>query len=292
MNVSQAIQLLRSRLTAEGKSHNTIKAYCSDVEGYVSDFFGGNWHAADIVLRSDKPEWKLPLSAGTHKEFMIHYINKHRATVSPSTTIRRMSSLRAMTKALDYPNPFESYKAPQPKRSQAHPLPDGVNDLRAMLVAAIGPEQRCLVALCGGVGLRISEALSVRACDFVHRGDGTIQLTVRGKGDKERVVPVSQFAFEHIEPMIRMQEAEYMKLLKMGDRWARRLITAMGSRAGVDRAVASHDLRMTFGSAVYDNTKDIRTTQELLGHASSKTTEGYTRVRGEAMTAAVEGLFA
>lgn len=283
MRLNEALTLLRDRLKAEGKGDHTIRAYCSDVRKYVFWSEPSGWDPELAELP--------PVVWGERNTIMIHYINETRDTASPATTNRRMSSLRAMTKTLGYPNPFESYRGPTVGKGRAHPLPEGTDDLLAMVAAAVGPEQRCLLGLCGAVGLRVSEARTVRPLDFTHPKPNTTTLTVRGKGDKQRTVPVSAFAWTLIEPMINLQEHPHQLLLRISDRWARTLITQMGDRAGVSRPVASHDLRMTFGSAVYNSTKDIRVTQELLGHANSKTTEGYTGVREAAMADAVEGIW-
>jgi len=56
------------------------------------------------------------------------------------------------------------------------------------------------------------------------------------------------------------------------------MITLLGERAGLSRPIASHDLRATFGTAVFNKTGNLRTAQELLGHSSSATTEIYTGV--------------
>ena len=64
----------------------------------------------------------------------------------------------------------------------------------------------------------------------------------------------------------------------MGDRSARALITRLGERAGLRRAIASHDLRATFATEVYNRTRDMRLVQELLGHSRLSTTQKYTQV--------------
>lgn len=175
------------------------------------------------------------------------------------------------------------YRTPKPPRATAHPIAEGPNGMVDMIGSAVNDDQRALAILCGFLGLRVSEARSVRISDFDsdHR-----TLTVRGKGDKWRTIPVSEYAWGLLESIRLRSESDV--LVKLGDRGARKAVTSMGKKAHLSRSVASHDLRMTFGTAAYTRTKDLRTTQELLGHASSKTTENYTGITMDAMRKAVD----
>jgi integrase/recombinase XerD len=76
------------------------------------------------------------------------------------------------------------------------------------------------------------------------------------------------------------------QVIHYSNRSARKAITAMGKRAGLSRAISSHDLRATFATELVNRGVNIRTVQELLGHASVATTEIYTGVGMDAMKAA------
>jgi site-specific recombinase XerD len=154
----------------------------------------------------------------------------------------------------------------------------------AMYDAARSPEHKALIVLCGMLGLRVSEARSITLDSF---NDDLSVLTIRGKGDKTRIIPLSDKVREYLRPAI--IQAGYTtsgRLVPLQDRTARQAITRMGRRAGLSASVSSHDLRMTFGTAAYHNSGDLRAVQELLGHASSATTELYTHVPMEKMAAA------
>jgi len=156
-----------------------------------------------------------------------------------------------------------------------------------MLYLCTNSEQQCLVALCGLMGLRVSEARSVHSGSF-NLVDET--LTVEGKGNKTRTLPVTAAAWKWIEPAyLDAITIEYrVPLINYSDRGARVLIARLGRKASLMRAISSHDLRATFATAAYNKSRDLRVVQELMGHSSSQTTEVYTGVVMEKMREAAE----
>lgn len=142
-----------------------------------------------------------------------------------------------------------------------------------MITACNNERHAALIALCGLVGLRISEALAVRPSHFdLHK----MQLVVLGKGDKERIVPISPEAWEVLQyPTTRAFCNGNALVVGMQDRAARAMVTRVAKAAKLQRRVSSHDLRATFATEVYNKTLDQRLVQILLGHASSATTEIY-----------------
>lgn len=155
-----------------------------------------------------------------------------------------------------------------------------------MIEVAKPGEQRALIALCGLCGLRVSETLATRPSGFDF---DRLDLTVRGKGDVTRTVPVMEQAWEAMFDSVTRAflTGQNPLVISFKDRFARSLITALGERAGLDRRVASHDLRATFATEVYNRTLDQRVVQLLLGHASGSTTELYIGVTRDKMRDAV-----
>lgn len=155
-----------------------------------------------------------------------------------------------------------------------------------MIAAAKNHEQAALVTLGGFVGCRISESLSLTVNSFdLH----DMLVSIRGKGDKTRVVPMSDEAWTHLAPAFALAHLkEDQRLVSYKDRFARQIVTNLGTRAGLSRKIASHDLRATFATAALDKTNNIRVVQELLGHASSQTTEIYTGIGVAQMREAVQ----
>ena len=273
----EAIARFRNSLCGRGRSENTIRAYESDLTEFLK------WAKPKLVTGHLTPG----VTEIVFNAWATTWLNEFRLTLAPKTTARRLTSLKAWAKWARWTaEELDEYKAPVPGKPIAHPIPEGITAVLAMAEAARNDRQRALVALCGLCGLRVAEALAVTPSCF---NTGEMKLTVRGKGDKERTVPVSARAWELISPALLDAVLDnHATVVGYHDRFARTVLTNLGRKAGVSRRVASHDLRATFGTAVYDGTLDLRVTQELLGHASSKTTEGYTGVKFEKMRAAAE----
>lgn len=209
----------------------------------------------------------------------------NRKKVAPKTTGRRLTSLRSFARWAGYSNVLSDYAAPTPAKGVPHPLPEGLEGIRKMIDVATNNRQKALIALCGYCGCRVAEALSIQPKDFDF---SEMNLTIRGKGDKTRVVPVSSLAWEVLAVPVTHAFVYGGTVVGLKDRYARRVITDLGVKAGLKRHISSHDLRATFATAVYDKTLDLRLVQELLGHASSHQTELYTGVSMDNMRKAVE----
>lgn len=238
-----------------GKSPNTSKAYATDVRMFFEEMNLAEFSLADL------------------EDLASSWMNRRRRQVAPKTLARRVTSMRVLGKCLGV-EILAEYSLPTPARAMPHPLPNLVQDLERMMAGARNDEQRALVALMGLEGLRVSEAREVGPQDFdLHH----MTLTVRGKGDKTRVLPVSRTAWQILCPsVLQAQIEDRPTLIRFTDRHARETITRLGARAGISRPVSSHDLRATFATVAYHNSgNDIRAVQELLGHASVLQTQLY-----------------
>lgn len=219
--------------------------------------------------------------------FAQYWLNMERERLAPSTTGRRLTSIKVWAKWAGDPSVLADYVAPEPARGMAHPIREGKDGLLRMISVARNPEQAAIISLTGLAGCRISEARAARPSWFnVH----DMTLRVRGKGDKSRVVPLSTDAWAalseaFVEAKLRGEDSF---LVNYSDRPARKVVTALGRKAELSRPVSSHDMRHTFASLVFDKTRNIRVTQELLGHGNSSTTEIYTGVSEAAMREAVQ----
>jgi len=215
----------------------------------------------------------------------MSWLNLTRQQVSPKTTARRLTSLRGFAKWAKIGPVLEDYIAPTPARSMPHPIPELEDGLDRMIRAAKNPQQVALVVLGGYVGCRISESLNV---DLHNLNLAERSLLIRGKGDKERLVPLSDKAMTLLqEPIIEAVTRPDHKLVSYQDRFARQVIKNLGIRAGLQREIASHDLRATYATIILSRTNNIRLVQELLGHASVATTEVYTGISMNQMREAV-----
>lgn len=262
------IDRFHSWCIARGRSEHTAKAYKSDLNQFL------------LAVGEDYPTME------EYEELAMSWLNRTRKEVSPKTTGRRLTSLRAFGRWAGVSEPLKDYIAPVPAKGVPHPIPEGPAGVERMIRRARSAEEEALIALCGMVGCRVGEALSVRPKDFdLHN----MTLTIRGKGDKERVVPLSRNAWSHLcNRLTQRFDRPSDPIITLQDRTARSCVTRLGRQAGLQRRVSSHDLRATFATAVYDHTQDLRVTQELLGHSNSATTEIYTGISMNKMKGAVE----
>lgn len=266
---SESIDQYRDSLRTQGYSPNTISAYTKDVLAFIESVDG-------IV---DEEEFS---------SLAMAWLQNNRFKISGRTTSRHLASLKSFAKWARVENELHSYRAPTAVKSDPHPLPGGIADVRRMIEAARTEGHVLIIAFCGLAGLRISESLNVRT-DSIDRH--RMKLVVRGKGDKERRVPISPELWRIVRPRyFKYTAMEDLSPLvgNISDRGARSAVTTVGRRAGIGVSVASHDLRATFATEVYNKTKNARIVQELLGHAQLSTTELYLGISSSAITEAVE----
>jgi site-specific recombinase XerD len=270
------VKLFRDALLAAGRSEATAEAYASDVNKFFQWHEVRGQHPSESTYGADTNEFITELRKG--------------GTASNGSILRYMSTLRAFHRYLiangvQATIPFLNYRAPKAHRASAHPLPGMMIDVDAMIKASWRPHHRVLIGLCGYAGLRVSEARSITPRSIITDHEGNHWLAVYGKGGTYREVPV---AAELLTLLVDYAPAlPDQPYVEVADRSARKAITEIAKRAGIARGVSSHDLRHTFGTEVYSKTKDLRVTQELLGHASSQTTEGYTGISADTKRAAV-----
>lgn len=252
---AESIDLFRSSLCAKGRSELTAKAYTTDLKVLLNE------------LETDE------IPAEEFEDCGMNWLTANRNKVSAKTTNRRLTTLRQFSRWARWGFTFDEYTAPTALKGQPHPLPEGIEGVMRLIEVAENERYKALIALCGLCGLRIGEALSTPPTAF---DLSIMKLLIRGKGDKERIVPVSDMAWEVLQaPVTRAWINQAPFVVGMQDRAARAGITRLGEKAGLKRSISSHDLRATFATEVYNKTKDQRLVQYLLGHASGATTEIY-----------------
>lgn len=280
-DIPGSIDLFLGSLTVNGLSKNTVRAYQSDLKGWLTEFpsKGPTTYTDPATGETDTrpPVWtraEVEASAAGH-------LTRGRSEWSASTTNRKLAALRKFGRWLGFTDFLAEYKPPKPARGIAHPLPEGIQGILDMIEEARKPEHKALVTLIGLLGLRCGEALKVRPSDI---DEDSMTMRVRGKGDKDRIVPVHDRAYEALLPRLVQCWGDDGLLVPMHDRTARRAWTGIARRAGITKPSSTHDGRMTFGTVAYNNSGgDIRAVQELLGHSSVNTTENYTEVNMDKM---------
>jgi len=267
-------------------SEHTATAYETDIREFVSflaNFIGGNVELGDMA-RADTICFRAYLA------------DRGRRGLAHKSTARALSSLRGFYKYLakhhniknDAIGLISSPKVPR-KLSKAIAPADVANMKTAILDTEgdepwIAARDWALVTLIFGCGLRISEALSLKNLDVRARPD---VLRILGKGNKERIVPVLSAVYDAIEKYVAIRPFgnaptdelfRSVRGLPMSPRMAEKVIEKIRNYLQLPDYVTPHALRHTFATALLAGGADLRSLQELLGHASLSTTQLYTKV--------------
>jgi integrase/recombinase XerD len=257
----------RAWLSLKGFSQDTLRAYVGDVRSFFEE---------NNLAELDPTE--LEMLTG-------QWLNRMRRVWAARTTQRKMTSMRKYAEYLGTKDFLEDYRLPRAARQDPKPLDGGVEDIERMLAACRSDVERALIAMLGLCGMRISEALARTPYEFDLKNK-LIKIK-QGKGSKDRVVPLSDMAYENICTLVQqgwLDNWDY--LITFSNRTARKRVTEIARRAGLPH-VASHMLRATFATEAYNNSgNDIRAVQELLGHASITTTQMYVGTSMDAMRTA------
>ena len=276
------VEAFLEMLVAErGAARLTIEAYARD----LADF------TAFLARRGIAPE-----AAG--REDIRAYLAHLAERLAPATTARRLSCLRQFHRFLH----GEGIRADDPTATiesprRARPLPKVLSEaeVERLLDAARswpgadGLRRAALVEVLYATGLRVSELVSL---PLAAARPGARFLVVRGKGDKERLVPLGEAATRALEaylparPRFMAEGARspwlFPSRASAGHLTRRRLaqmLKEIASRAEIaPERVSPHVLRHAFATHLLDHGADLRALQKMLGHADIATTEIYTHV--------------
>lgn len=272
-------------LTHETKaSPNTVDAYARDVRQVLA-YFGEEL---------DKPADLLALKPADLRLFL----GERRAKgVGNRSIMRQLAGLRAFARHLEreghgHASAFKAVKGPRIQKGLPRPL--NPQDARATASRDIrsGEDREpwiiardaAVFSLLYGAGLRISEALSLKRRDAPREG-GTLLIT--GKGGKQRQVPVLPQIAQAIDDYLgqcpwKQGPEEPLFLGAKGGALSPRIIQlameGMRGALGLPESATPHALRHSFATHLLARGGDLRTIQELLGHASLSTTQVYTEV--------------
>ena len=149
-----------------------------------------------------------------------------------------------------------------------------------------GIRDRAMLELMYSSGMRVSELLSLQI-NKINFSKGIIKIV--GKGNKERYVPVGDFAIEYIDKYVngpRKQNigkrSKYLFLNRYGKPLSRQYfflqVKKYASEANIEQSISPHTLRHCFATHMLENGAELRAVQELLGHSNISTTEIYTNI--------------
>ncbi|HEY3316513.1 MAG TPA: tyrosine recombinase XerC [Bacillota bacterium] len=213
---------------------------------------------------------------------------------SRRSVARKLAALRSFFKYLDREgillrNPMVGVATPRLERK----LPPFLyqNEIESLLAqadggTALGLRDRAVLELIYGSGLRASEAVGL---DLSHLDFADEYVRVFGKGSKERIVPMGTASLKALGDYLRGGRPRLTESVggplfvnrfgrRLSDRGLRRLLQKYVRQTGIARHITPHALRHSMATHMLENGADLRTIQELLGHASLSTTQIYTHV--------------
>ena len=212
--------------------------------------------------------------------------------LNKTTVSRRLASIRSFFKFL-YREGFKKLNpaklVPNPKAPKLLPRFLSVDDTFSLVEKPEGSgllsaRDRAILELLYSSGLRVSELTGLDTEDINTR-EGL--LKVKGKGKKERIVPVGSKAIDAIKsylveriPLKRKDKALFLNRTgsRLTDRGVRRVVVKYARMIGISGHIGPHALRHTFASHLLQGGADLRVIQELLGHSSLSTTQKYTHL--------------
>ncbi len=233
-------------------------------------------------------------------DFRSYLAKRNMGGLSKSSTARAVSTLRNFFRYLDKEDILQNAAIRSlrtPKLPQSLPKPLSVKDAKAALKTFgeihdtpwIADRDIALMTLLYGCGLRISEALNLNVGDIP--ADGALVIT--GKGNKQRLVPVLPVVIAAVEHSLTTRPFSHRQgdPLFVGARGKRlnpgvvqRQMRKVRTLMGLANTATPHALRHSFATHLLAGGGDLRTIQELLGHASLSTTQRYTTVDDARLT--------
>jgi len=271
----------------KGYSDHTIAAYRNDLMGLT------NFAASELSKSVKTPSW-----GDFSRQNMLSYMldMKERGYVA-TTMARKVAAARSffgflMSEGIIKTNPTENMSSPSVGRALPKPIP--IDQVRLLLEqpkklsTAEANRDTAMLELLYASGMRISELVALNLGDVNTEGDYFVRCF--GKGHKERLVPlyeqiaktVKKYIDETRPQLARNKKVEALFLNPRGERLTRQgfwqKIKEYAKSAGLDSQISPHTIRHSFATHMLSGGADLRSVQELLGHANISTTQVYTHL--------------
>ena len=272
----------------KGLASNTITAYRHDLERFFH-YLSINQLEFDQIKVDDLSLYVAWLRGMGNTEFKI----------GESSIARNVISLRSyynyLAKEHKLNNPAANFKPP--KIAKRLPKALSIEQILSILNIAgddlISLRDKAMLELLYSTGARVSELINLNALDISttsNNGEVSTTVKLKGKGGKERVVPIGSYAVKAVNDYLTRSRPSLLKvstqrslfLNQRGGRLSRQsawnVVAASAKRVGLTEQVTPHSMRHSFATHLLDGGADIRVVQELLGHASVTTTQIYTLI--------------
>lgn len=279
-NLSNLIsEFLKYLKIDKGYSNNTIYSYKLDLNRFLEYF-------NDININE--------INALKLKEYII-YLNK--INLDSKSIARNVSCIKSFYKFLiinKYVNVNVSDSLYIPKCIKSLPNTLTIDEVDSLLDIKLTDNysyrNKAIFELMYATGLRVSEVVNLKLQDIDLSED---IIRIFGKGSKERIVPIGDYAKKYLEEyiymhrslMLKKEKCEYIFLNNHGKKLTRqalfKIIKKQAKDKGINKEITPHTLRHSFATHMLKNGADLRTIQELLGHSDISTTQIYTHISNE-----------
>ena len=276
MDLDDALDLYFQYLRVEkGVSNETIKSYAYDLKGFLTAL---NKHSTDDFLPTDVSDY-VRIQSKELKE--------------TSTIVRRISSTKNFYLFLEREHiiNLSLKKVEIPKGVKSLPVSITEEEVEALLNAPDlekpeGQRDRAMLETMYSSGLRVSELLSLKLKQV--NIEKSI-IDVIGKGNKERKVPIGDYALDYLKLYIGDgrrknigKKSEYLFLNRYGEPLSRQYffkqIKKYAEQVGIKEEISPHTLRHCFATHMLEHGAELRAVQEMLGHSNIATTQIYTNI--------------
>ncbi|MFY9417386.1 MAG: site-specific tyrosine recombinase XerD [bacterium] len=266
----------------KGVAENTLAAYEGDLRQFLA-------YLQEKTDMENLREVQRPL-------LTLYLLHLQKEGFAPATIARKEAAIRAFFRYLAAEgmigeNPARLLNSPRQRQALPDVLSEDEVELLLRQPRGVSPQalrDRAILEVLYATGLRVSELVAL------DRKDINLELgyvRCRGKGDKERIVPLGQMAIQAAKSYLRSGRSQLLRppgreeaffLNLRGKRITRQavwqILKKYAQKAGIEKSISPHTLRHSFATHLLDNGADLRIVQELLGHVSIATTQIYTHV--------------
>lgn len=275
MNIQYLSEYLEFLEIEKGLAQNTIEAYRNDLTSFLDFCSNRNRCEINDIERSD---------------INSYIMNLREKKYTPSSVVRKIASLRGFFKwfcANEYGTRNPAQTLERPKLPKMLPKVMTVEELNRILNADLSKEEKLIVELLYGCGLRVSELINLKI-NSIDSESKYVQCY--GKGSKERIVPFGEKAKDALKKYLKfrdiillkynMKDFKYLFIKENGKRLTRQDVYNFIKKQGekIHKHISPHTLRHSFATHLLENGADLRIVQELLGHSDVSTTQLYTHI--------------
>ncbi len=264
----------------KGLAKNTLESYARDLRTFIS------------FLNQNGTNGILEISRNDIINYLLFLKNQNRAT---STISRNLASIRSfhqflLQEQIIPQDPSSNLESPRQEKKLPEILSIGEVDLllrQPNISETAGIRDKAMLEVLYATGIRVSELISLNITD-VNIETGYIRC--KGKGNKERIVPLGKIAIKYTGiyldksrvKLVKNDNEEALFVNHHGKRLTRqgfwKIIKKYSLLAKINRKITPHTLRHSFATHLLDNGADLRSVQEMLGHADISTTQIYTHI--------------